>query len=255
MVTERQRAYREEYRGRLSNWYNGPVHVFVVYTIGLTALWIFVQHLNYVQWWEWATVPIFWLGANIFEWYIHLYIMHRPQKNKGLRAIYNRHTLQHHQFFTDGEMRFRDHKDWRVTVFPPYAIVVLILIVIPGATACYYLLTPNIGWLFISTTTSIYLIYEFMHFCCHTDENWFVRTAPFVNTIRRHHTAHHNSRLMMEKNMNLTFPVADWIFGTSDLSCGLLGHVLNGYSEKYLKSDLKGRPTRPDLAAAEPMIT
>ena len=87
MVTERQRAYREEYRGRLSNWYNGPVHVFVVYTIGRTVLWIFAQHLHNVQWWEWATLPVFWLGANVFEWYIHLYIMHRPQKNKGLRAI------------------------------------------------------------------------------------------------------------------------------------------------------------------------
>ena len=254
MITERQKAYREEYRSRLSNWYNGPVHVAVVYTIGLTALWIFAQHLENVQWWEWLFVPVFWLGANIFEWYLHLNVMHRPQKSKALRAIYNRHTLQHHQFFTDGEMRFRDQKDWRVTVFPPYAIVVLTLIVVPGALLFAYLCTANVGWLFISTTTSVYLIYEFMHFCCHTNENGFVRNMPCVNTIRRHHTAHHNSRLMMEKNMNLTFPVADWLFGTSDLDRGLLGHVFNGYSDEYLKKDLRDAPTRPDLAAAEPMI-
>ena len=134
MMNDRQKNYRQEYRSRLSSWYNGPVHVVVVYTIGLTALWIFSQHLHDVQWWEWALVPLFLIGANIFEWYLHLNVMHRPQKSKALRAIYNRHTLQHHQFFTDNEMRFRDHKDWRVTVFPPYAIVVLILIVIPGAT-------------------------------------------------------------------------------------------------------------------------
>ena len=30
----------------------------------------------------------------------------------------------------------------------------------------------------------MYLIYEFMHFCCHVDENWFVRHCPFVNTLR-----------------------------------------------------------------------
>ena len=117
----------------------------------------------------------------------------------------------------------------------------------------YFLLTPNIGWLFISTTTSIYLIYEFMHFCCHIDENHFVRYMPLVNTLRRHHTAHHHSRLMMEKNMNLTFPVADWLFGTSDLNRGLLGHLFNGYSEQHLKNDLKGRPQRPDIAAADPI--
>lgn len=117
------------------------------------------------------------------------------------------------------------------------------------------MLTPNIGWLFISTTTSVYLTYEFMHFCCHTEENAFVRNMPFVNTIRRHHTAHHNSRLMMEKNMNLTFPIADWLFGTSDLDRGLFGHLFNGYSDKHLKKDLRSKPIRPDIAAAEPMIS
>jgi len=29
--------------------------------------------------------------------------------------------------------------------------------------------------------------------------------------------------------MNLTFPVMDWLFGTSDLDRGLIGHLLNGY--------------------------
>ena len=53
--------------------------------------------------------------------------------------------------------------------------------------------------------------------------------------------------------MNLTFPVADWLFGTSDLDRGLLGHLFNGYSEQHLKNDLKGRPQRPDVAAADPI--
>ena len=70
------------------------------------------------------------------------------------------------------------------------------------------------------------LVYEFMHFCCHVDENWFVRNAPFVNTIRRHHTAHHDQSIMMERNMNLTFPIMDWLFGTSDLDRGLIGDAV-----------------------------
>jgi hypothetical protein len=44
---------------------------------------------------------------------------------------------------------------------------------------------------------------------------------------------------MMDINMNLTFPIADWVMGTSDLKRGLLGHVFNGYSEKYIKPELK----------------
>jgi hypothetical protein len=59
------------------------------------------------------------------------------------------------------------------------------------------LILPNVGWLLISTRTSMYLIYEFMHFCCHVDENWFVRHTRFVNTLWRHHTAHHDQSIMI----------------------------------------------------------
>ena len=44
---------------------------------------------------------------------------------------------------------------------------------------------------------------------------------------------------MMEVNMNLTFPISDWLFGTSDLNRGLLGRLFNGYSTKHLKTDLE----------------
>ena len=42
----------------------------------------------------------------------------------------------------------------------------------------------------------------------------------------------------MSQNMNLTFPLGDWLFGTSDLNRGLLGHFFNGYSTKYLKKTI-----------------
>jgi len=131
--------------------------------------------------------------------------------------------------------------------------VVFILMSIPVAAVLGTVLSPNVGWLFMCVTTGMYLIYEFMHFCCHVEENWFVRNCPFVNTLRRHHTAHHNARLMMEVNMNLTFPIADWLFGTSDLDRGLLGHLFNGYATRFLKRNLRGTPRRPDEAAAVPI--
>ena len=84
-----------------------------------------------------------------------------------------------------------------------------------------------------------YMVYETFHFCCHVPENSFVRRMPFVNTIRRHHAAHHNMGIMMHVNMNLTFPVADWAMNTSDLKRGLLGHLFNGYSEAHVKEELK----------------
>lgn len=238
-MSDRQRGYRKIYRDRIATWYNGWVHVAVIYTIGAAALFVYISHIASPRWWELLTVPVVFLICNFFEWYLHAKIMHRPQRSSGFRAIYQRHTLMHHQFFTDSEMRFAGQHDWRVTFFPPYALIVFILMSVPPALFLGWIITPNVGWLLICTTTSIYLIYEFMHFCCHIDENWFVRNCPMVNTIRRHHQAHHNQSIMMERNMNLTFPISDWFFGTSDLNRGLFGHLFNGYSTEFVKTDMR----------------
>lgn len=253
MMSQRQTNFRREYRSRIAGWYNGYFHVAVIYLMGGLALFYYVKHIQNVLWWEWLFVPAFFLLCNIFEWFVHRVVMHRPINNRGLRAVYVRHTLNHHQFFSDTEMRFRDHHDWRVTVFPPFALVTFTMMSIPPSLILGLLISPNVGWLLITTTTGMYLIYEFMHYCCHVDENAFVRHCPLVNTLRRHHFAHHNTRLMMETNMNLTFPIADWLFGTSDLDRGLLGHIFNGYSEKHLKPGLRGTPVPPRTVAHEAM--
>jgi hypothetical protein len=62
---------------------------------------------------------------------------------------------------------------------------------------------------------------------------------PLINTIRRHHSAHHNMGIMMHINMNLTLPLADWLLGTSDLDRGLLGHLFNGYDTTHQKPALR----------------
>jgi hypothetical protein len=73
-----------------------------------------------------------------------------------------------------------------------------------------------------------------------------------MNTIRRHHIAHHNQSIMMGVNMNLTYPIADWLFGTTDLDRGLLGHVFNGFDTRYVRRDLKkARNSAPDSRLAQ----
>ena len=253
-MAEKQQQFRESYRSRLVGWYNGYAHVLVIYCIGSGLIYVFSSHISSVKLWEWLTIPLVFLLCNIFEWYLHKYVMHRPINLPGLKAIYDRHTLNHHRFFTDNEMRFLNHRDWRVTVFPTYALVVFTLISIPPALICGLLFTANVGWLVISTTIGMYLIYEFMHFCCHVDENGFVAKCPFVNTLRRHHTAHHNPSIMMGRNMNLTFPIADWLFKTSDLDCGLFRHLFNGYSTRFIRAELGVKPKLPIEAASATRI-
>ena len=225
--------FRKSYREQIDGWYNGSLHVAIIYLIGGLLLYYYITSLNSIVPWELIIIPITFIVSNIFEWALHKYVMHKPQNFPGARAIYSRHTQQHHQFFSKDEMRFAGSHDWRVTFFPPYALIVFTLMSIPGLLLLTWLFSPNTGWLFIITTTAMYLIYESMHFCCHVGDNFLLRNLPFVNTLRRHHAAHHDQGVMTKINMNLTFPIADWLFKTSDLDRSLLGHLFNGYSEKY----------------------
>jgi len=249
---ERQRRYRASYRERVAGWYNGWLHVVVIFVVGFTAIYVYLANVTNVQWWELLVIPVVFLADNYFEWALHRHVMHRPSNMPMLRAIYNRHTLQHHQFFTDEEMRFADQADFRVTFFPPYALVGFTLGAIPIAIVAGLLISPNVAWLGIATTTGFYLTYEFMHFCCHIEDNWFVRNMPLVNTIRRHHAAHHNQGLMMERNMNVTFPIMDYFFGTSDLNRGLLGHLFNGYDTRFVKTDMRRTSRTPKVQPSMP---
>ncbi|MCW5626784.1 MAG: fatty acid hydroxylase family protein [Burkholderiales bacterium] len=238
MMTDRQRRFRAEYQAQISPWYNGLVHVGVMYAVGITALaWCLMQLQNAT--WEWLLViPVF-LFSNLFEWWIHKYVMHRLVDVFALRAIYDRHTRQHHQYFTDGEMTVDSTREFRIIFFPWRAMATFMAFGTPFALLLGWAVNPNAGYILMVTIIGQYLIYETFHYCCHVHENAFVRHMPFVNTIRRHHTAHHNQGLMMERNMNLTFPIADWLMGTSDLNRGLLGHIFNGYSERHVKPELQ----------------
>ena len=100
------------------------------------------------------------------------------------------------------------------------------------------LLGPDAGYMVPITMIGHDMAYETFHFCCHVPDNAFVRHCPLINTIRRHHSAHHNMGIMMHINMNLTLPLADWALGTSDLNRGLLGHLFNGTNTTYQKPGL-----------------
>lgn len=251
MMTKRQEMFRADYRSKVSRWYSGPLHVLMIYLIGGAAIWFCARQLNAPAWTEWLIVPVAFMLANTFEWWIHKYIMHRPVK--GFMGIYKRHTLAHHQFFTDHEPSVDSTRDFRIVFFPPYALAAFILGSSVAAFVLHLLGLTNAGWLLLITNAALYLNYELFHFCCHVKDDSIVRHIPLVNTIRRHHIAHHNTAIMMERNFNLTYPIADCLFGTSDLNRGVIGHVFNGYDTRYVRKDLKRvRNTAADsrLAAA-----
>ena len=189
--------------------------------------------------WEWLlVVPVATCG-NFVEWGMHKFVMHRLVDVFALRAIYDRHTRQHHQYFTDGDPTIGTVKEFRIVFFPWRVLIVLAVMGSLFGWIAAQLINANAGYVVFITMIGHYMVYETFHFCCHIPENSWLRHVPLVNTIRRHHAAHHNMGIMMHVNMNLTLPIADWAMKTSDLERGLLGHLFNGYDERHVKDELK----------------
>ncbi len=235
--SRRQAAFRADFRARIARAYCGWLHVALIGTIGAGTIFVAARHIVRPAWYEFLVIPLAFALSNVFEWWIHRFIMHRPVR--GFMGIYKRHTLAHHQFFTDQEPSFDSSRDFRIVFFPPYALVAFIVLSLPPAGLLMALGLADAGWLLLITNVALYLNYELFHYCCHVKDDRIVRHIPLVNSIRRHHIAHHNPAIMMERNFNLTYPVADWFFGTSDLACGLLRHVFNGASTRFVRTDLK----------------
>jgi hypothetical protein len=241
MMTRRQAAFRNTYREHISPWYNGWLHVGLVLAIAAATLWYALAHIRAPSWIEALVVPSTFILGNIAEWWIHRFIMHRPVK--GLKAIYRLHSLTHHQFLDDPEPFFDSQRDFFISFYPPYALVGLLAIAAAPAALLGALWSANAAWLFMCTTVGLYLNYEVFHYCCHIRDDRIVRHVPLVNTVRRHHLAHHNLAVMADRNFNATLPIADWLFGTTDLERGLVGHLINGYDMSRVKRwSRSGRP-------------
>jgi len=133
--SERQVRFREEYRSNIHPSYNGVLHIGVIYVVGALVIGFCLSRLQAASW-EWLLiVPVFFF-SNLFEWWIHKNVMHRLIDVWALRAIYDRHTRQHHQYFTDNEMTVDSTREWRIVFFPWRALFTFMGLGLPFA--CYW---------------------------------------------------------------------------------------------------------------------
>ncbi len=148
--------------------------------------------------------------GSFFEWALHKYLMHGVLV-KGYP--WQAHDQVHHGVFDAGKRyHLQDRADkhlvtmawWNGPVIllanAPIPVAVAWLIgnwwVVPGAMACY---------------TAYYAAYEYFHYCMHVPgPRWFQRTRLF-KWIDQHHRLHH---LVPMRNLNVVFPIADWIMRT-----------------------------------------
>lgn len=207
-------AFREEYRAsEIPENYRGGVHFLITNTMILTAVVLCVMQLDAVQAWEWWTIPITFLYANLSEYLGHRFVMHKPRPGFGL--IFKRHTKQHHRFFTHTTMPVDSFRDFKVVLFPPILIGFFLgAFGTPIALLIGNFVSINSAWLFAITGLLYFLNYEYLHSAYHLPNSHWVTRLPGMAGLRRLHQTHHDKSIMTKCNFNITYPVCDFLFRT-----------------------------------------
>lgn len=246
-----QNAFQEKFRARFvaetPGWYHGLMHLGFTLAVTIGTVVVCWSYIDQATVWEWLiVVPIFLFG-NWCEWAGHRWLLHRPVKK--LRAIYLRHAGVHHQFFTDRNLSYRGHREWRALLFPPFAPVAFLLAAAPAALVLWAVWSANAGLIVMLTMAGYFIMYEGLHTSAHlVGPRWqWLRHVPLINTVRYMHVAHHDLELMQNYNFNLTFPICDALFGTSTLDRGVLGTLFNGENEKHLRAEVRREPPPDDV--------
>ena len=214
MIPETVQQARVVFReNRIPTRYSGPVHLATIIGISVLIAAGSLAMLDNVLPLEWLTIPLAFLYSNLIEYLGHRGPMHH--KTRFLAGIFQRHTVEHHSFFTDQAATFESSRDYRAVLFPPIMLVFFFgCFAAPVGAILYLLVSPNVCFLFVFTSILYYLNYELFHFAYHFEPDSWLGRLPLVRRLRKHHIAHHNKQLMTRYNFNITYPICDRLFGT-----------------------------------------
>jgi sterol desaturase/sphingolipid hydroxylase (fatty acid hydroxylase superfamily) len=208
--------FRAEHRARhIGPRYRGWLH-FATTTVGsLAAIGFAISRVRAPSIRELFAIPVFFLIANLGEYLGHRGPMHH--RRRYVAALFERHTQQHHRYFTNEAMAAESPRDFQMVLFPPLMLVFFLgLLAAPVGALLGWLGNANLGWEFVATAVSYFLLYELLHFSYHQPTDGWVGRLALVRRLRTNHLVHHDPRRMTRVNFNVTFPIADRAFGTLD---------------------------------------
>jgi hypothetical protein len=211
-VRQTTEAFRARYRADIHPLYNPWLHGAFVMLFGLLAIGGFWSTVHQVQPLEWLAVPLTLLFFNFGVYVVHRHLGHH--KKRLARMFYDRHTGDHHSFFTPGHMTYDSARDWRVILFPAWLIVLHTLVITGPAWWLLAQLNSNVAGLFGGCMVLGYLTYEVFHACEHLPPGNPVTRLPWIRQMRRLHELHHRRELMQERNFNIVLPLMDYLFDT-----------------------------------------
>ncbi|HEX9853179.1 MAG TPA: sterol desaturase family protein [Woeseiaceae bacterium] len=209
-INEARAAFRER---RVGPGYSGPRHLATTTTVSLGVALLCAFTLDDVRPLEWLTIPLTFVYANLSEYLGHRGPMHHRKRFLG--AVFQRHSIEHHAFFTDEAATFDSSRDYKAVLFPPVLLLFFIgCFAAPIGTILYFLVSSNVAFLFVLTSVLYFLNYELLHFAYHSEPQSWIGHLPLMHRLRRHHIHHHNKQLMTRYNFNITYPLCDYLFGT-----------------------------------------
>jgi hypothetical protein len=213
VVDDSVAAFRAEHRATIGASYRGWLHFATTTVVTLAAIGFAIGRVRTPSAGELAAVPGFFLLANFAEYFGHRGPMHHRRRGVGL--VFERHTLQHHRFYTHAAMEAESARDFQMVLFPPIMLAFFLGgIATPTGILLAWLGGANLGWLFVATAASYFLTYEWLHFAYHQPATSWIARRALVRRLRRHHALHHDLARMTTVNFNITFPIADRVFGT-----------------------------------------
>jgi hypothetical protein len=171
--------------------------------------------LRGVGWRELAWAVSLLIVFNAAEWWLHRGPLHH--RVAALDVLYHQHTRRHHRVFVADDMAVRTWDELVLVLLPPWAIVALFGLVSPFIAALWFLFPANHNpaAVFAMTSMAYVVAYEWFHLIWHLPDESVLGRFRIVRSLRTRHTTHHDPRLMMRWNFNVTVPLWDLLLGTA----------------------------------------
>lgn len=210
---ERRDALRIELLEEIPRWYVPWVHLVVPSSIGIVAILFALSLIRDLRAVELLTVPLVYLLANAFEWWIHGAALHR--RHPAAPVLYDQHTPKHHMLYLTEDMAMRDTREYRLVLIPAYGLFLIFAGQLVATSVLWWLGLPNVACLYAATAIGYAVSYEWLHFSYHLPHEHPVAKNPIITRLARHHAVHHDPRIMQRWNMNVTVPLMDLVMGTA----------------------------------------
>lgn len=147
--------------------------------------------------------------GSFFEWTLHRNVMH---KKTWISYPFKLHAMLHHKLFLHDETFHAQNEEMKGHVtFVPRDYILLLLVNTPVFLTVELVLQLPIAagaW----TACLLYLLaFDGLHWAFHVPNGRFFENWGPYRWIKRHHLLHHRYQ---NRNLNVVFPLADFVFRT-----------------------------------------